>query len=116
MLKLKDFQCLSCERVFEDLSDGEKAQCTCGGEAHQTWIPHPIAVHGCDVFNPHYDEQVGQWFESADHKKKVLKSLGKVQVSGPASPKKDKKTSIPMSLDQAKKFDPSMVSRMPKVS
>jgi len=71
-------------------------------------------VHGCDSFNPHYDEQVGQWFETADHKKKVLKAIGREQVSGLASPKNSNKTSIKMTKEQALKFDPSMKSRLPK--
>lgn len=112
MFKAKTFKCSLCETIFDDLSEGTTEICPCGGEAHQVWMPPRIVVHGCDSFNPHYDEQVGQWFESADHKKKVLKALGKTQVSGPMSPRAEKKTSIPMSLDKAKKLDPSLSTRL----
>ena len=114
MLKLRDFKC-ACGREFEDLvGSGELTTgCECGGTAHYTI--RKIAVHGADSFNPYYCEQVGQWFESADHKKKVLKAIGREQISGKDSPRNTVKTSMKMTLDQAKKFDPMLEARMPKV-
>jgi hypothetical protein len=115
MFKVRVFECSKCADVFEDLSEGKSTVCTCGGDAHQIWTPPKIAVHGCDSFNPHYDEQVGEWFETADHKKKVLKAIGREQVSGLASPKTSNKTSIKMTKEQAKKFDPTLSIRTPKI-
>lgn len=111
---LKEFEC-SCGKYFEEAVDMNDSQCKCpdcGGLADRTYRHAPI-VKGADSFNPHYDDQVGLWFESAEHKKKVLKDNGFEQVSGPASPRKSNKTSIKMNKEQAKQFDPGLKARMP---
>ena len=45
------------------------------------------AILGCDTFQPHYDSQIGEWFESKEHKAAVLKEKGLYQLEGTASPK-----------------------------
>lgn len=109
MLILRDFKCIDCGEVFEDLTTELSARCACGGEAYYTI--RKIAVHGCDSFNSHYDEQIGQFFESAEQKKKILSDMGLKQTQGPPSPKNSNKTSIKMTKSQARKFDPFMDER-----
>ncbi len=47
-------------------------------------LPH---IKNCDNFNPHYDSQIGEFFESREHKDNVLKQKGLFQVSGKDSPR-----------------------------
>lgn len=64
--------------------DGEmKYSCkTCNNE----YKPLP-SIQNCDSFTAHYDSQLGQFFESKEHKVAYLKSKGLTQVSGTMSPK-----------------------------
>jgi len=112
MLILRDFNCKICGRTFEDCVDNSETTsiCACGHKAE--YIITKIAVHGCDSFSPHYDEQVGQYFESPDHKAKILEKMGMVQRSGPDSPRNSNLTSIKMTKDQARKHDPYMGERI----
>lgn len=116
MLILRDFKCLNCDEVFEGLvSSGElTTDCVqCGKVANN--IIRKMTVHGADSFNGHYDEQLGQWFESSEHKSKTLQKLGKNQDSGQDSPRKSNKSSIIMTREQARKFDPGLDKRAPRM-
>ena len=104
---LRDFKCQKCGLVFEKFSKGLRTRCPeCKGHSYMTI--RKIAVHGCDNFTPHYDEQVGQFFESPEHKKHILKRMGLKQTRGPLSPKKNTNMRFKMSKSQAGKFDPFM--------
>jgi hypothetical protein len=103
MYILQDFRCEDCSKVTEELVNPGDMQiaCGCGGKAYQAITK--IAVVGADSFNPHHDLQLGQWFESADHKKKFLRETGREQVSGPMSPRKSNKSNVISTRKQAKK-------------
>lgn len=101
---LKDLKCSHCNNTEEILvRQGEKVSCTkCGSTALKP-LPAFAAVHGGDSFNPHYDWQMGKFFESKEQKEKTLASMGRVQLSGNPSPKKSTKDRIIMTKTQAER-------------
>lgn len=110
MLILRDFKCEDCSKVFEELTEQMNESCPeCGGNSNMTITK--ASVQGCESFNPHFDQQAGQWFESKEHKNAVLKAMGRRQVSGNASPRESSKIRINMTRKQAEKFDPFMNMR-----
>ena len=100
---LKEFECPHCG-YFEDLVDMKSGhiECDCGRRALRVYL-HAPKVHGCDSFNPHYDEQLNVFFESKDHKQKVLKDKGMRQTSGKDSPRKSTGSSHVGSESQIRK-------------
>ncbi len=108
MAVLKEFLCTDCG-VFEETVDRNisHALCPrCAKNSERTFLTAPslggeIRTH----FNAHYDEQIGQYFETAEQKKAFLKKTNREQISGHLSPRKTKGTSILCTKDQAKKLD-----------
>jgi hypothetical protein len=46
------------------------------------------SLKNCDNFTPHYDTQLGQFFDSKESKKDFMTKQGLYQVSGTDSPRK----------------------------
>ncbi len=92
MWKIFDFKCEECGNVFEEMTKEKKATCSCGGQSHIYYTKSTVV--GCDSFNPHYDLQLGQHFETKEQKEKYLKDTGRSQTSGHASPRTSNNTSI----------------------
>jgi len=44
-------------------------------------------IHNCDSFNPHYDAQLGEYFQSKEQKQHFLKITNQQQASGTLSPR-----------------------------
>lgn len=84
--------------------------CTCGGEFFIVLQSTPFKGDFIN-FIPHYDSQMGEYFESAEHKKKRLSELGYTQVSGSFSPKTgETKDRIPCNKEEAVKIDKGQVN------
>ena len=85
---IKDFECRN-GHVFESIVDSGKnvTKCSCGKRAERIFLK-PHLCQGLESFNPHYDLQLGEYFPTAEHKKKFLKDKGWEQLSGPLSPRK----------------------------
>ncbi len=104
---LKDFECPKCGYFSEAVSmDAQSTSCACGQTSRRVFLQAPaltgeIRTH----FNAHYDEQLGQHFNSPEEKKAFLKKTNRDQISGNLSPRKSNKTSILCTKDQAKKLE-----------
>ena len=99
---IKDFSCPVCG-VLERLVDWNVSQIVCCGKTAVSLISAPRVV-GADSFNSHFDITQGQYFKTADDKKKWLKSKDKEQVEGHASPRFSGGGRIICSDTQAKKL------------
>lgn len=64
----------------------EYIPCSCGHVAYKVYFHAPV-VHGAESFNPYWDIQIGEHFESKEQKTKRLKELKLVQTSGSDSPR-----------------------------
>lgn len=100
------YKCLSCDQLSESIAKvgSEFAKCEqCSGNAKRVHIPTTFGFVGDSSthFNPHYDMQLGKWFESPEHKKKFLTDTGRVQTSGPLSPRGSSKSLKVCSKEQA---------------
>jgi len=104
-MPLYDFKCNICGDIkeeFHSIKDRHRSHpCICGGEYRLT-ILKSAAVHGCDSFNPHWDVQTGEYYETKEHKASCLKKLGWTQSDGPSSPRK----STPGTIIGNKAVDP----------
>lgn len=104
------FECPICNSYYEawyhveDMPDD--IPCTCGAQAERVIAYAPAIPHSqMDTsFQPYYDAQLDQHFQSADHKKKWLKDNDYVQTSGPISPKKDLPGNFKCTAGQAKRI------------
>lgn len=105
---LKEFYCTDCG-VFEETVDRDLSfySCPrCAKRCERTFTKAPaLAGEIRTHFNSHYDEQLGQYFETPEQKKSFLKKTNREQISGDLSPRKTKGTSILCTKDQAKKLD-----------
>ena len=100
---LKDFEC-SCG-IFEMSvnMDVVVMECPkCNKESKMVFLKAPT-LSGVESWNPHYDEQVGHFFETAERKEKFLKETGRVQTDGPSSPRKSNNSSHICSKKEAQK-------------
>lgn len=104
---LKDFQCIDCGD-FEEVVDRDSsfAPCPrCDRKSERVFRKAPALTGEIRTgFNSHYDEQLGQYFESAEQKKAFLKKTNREQINGHLSPRKSRGTSILCTKDQAKKL------------
>lgn len=103
MLVLHDYRCNSCNAIKESLEETGTCtiRCQCGSTMNIAFTKSNLSSE-CDFFNPHYDLQLGQYFESASHKKAYLKKIGKTQVEGSFSPKDSGRGRYLVTKDQAK--------------
>ena len=106
MAVLKDFKCRKCG-VFEELvtSDAQVTACkTCGISSKRIFL-QSAAITGevRNHWNPHYDLQLGQYFNSRKEKQEFLNKTGRIQYSGQMDPRKDSKTMFRCTKSQAKK-------------
>lgn len=107
---LNDYRCNECGRVTESLepSGTYTIQCpTCLNQAHLT-ITKTNLSSDVDSFNPHYDLQLGEHFQTASEKKRFLERTGRKQESGSLSPKKSGSGRYICTKSQAKGFDKPM--------
>lgn len=104
-MPLKDFNC-SRHGNFEAYvgPDDTSAKChKCSTNCERVFLSAPsLSGEVRNHFNPHYDVQLGAWFETAEHKKKFLKRTGRTQASGPLSPRNTGKGNVVCNLKQAK--------------
>lgn len=103
MLILKDFYCKICGRTFERMvkNNVRSQKCDCGRRCPATISVPKLEMSKVESFNPHYDYQLGEHFESAEHKMKVLEKLGKIQLGGTLSPRRSSKDRILCTREQA---------------
>jgi len=107
------YQCETCGQYYEEYFKidhyPEEIPCTCGDYAHKIIAYAPCLINTDEwsdtKFVPHFDEQLGQHFESKEERKAFLKKEGIVVTKGPNSPQGHNNSRPRMSRTQAKKFD-----------
>ena len=102
MIVVKDIECPKCGIKEVSIESGIRdCRCECGLMAHV--LPCAPRVVGADSFNPHFDQQLGKHFDTAEEKKTFLRETGRDQVGGPPSPRKSNKSNIICTKEQAKR-------------
>lgn len=99
---LKDFECKCGIREEYIEPTVNRLWCRdCKRYATHVFVKAPSVV-GCDSYNPHYDIQMGQYFESKEQKDSWLKKTGREQISGSSSPRRSTKDRMICSKSQAR--------------
>ena len=103
------YNCPVCNNYYEELYGCEdypqEIPCTCG-EYAKIFISSAPALKTDNFegdFDPYYDGQLGQHFQSKSQKDKWLKDNDLEQVSGPSSPQEDKPGNFKCTESQGKK-------------
>ena len=105
---VKEFLCTK-HGLFDEyvVQDSQETKCSkCKRTAKRVFFTPPqLTGEVRNHFNPHYDEQVGEYFSSYEEKKAFLKKTGRTQISGQHSPRKSNNSSFICTKEQAKQFD-----------
>ena len=114
---LYEYICPVCglyHEAYASLKDCNKPiLCDCGEYAERAICTAPGIINtdswSDTKFKPHFDEQLGQHFDSREERNNHLKSKGLVEVEGPKSPEGHNNSRPRMSRSQAMKYDPQAV-------
>jgi len=116
-MPIYEYQCKECGRVYEGYAEikdsSEPITCKCGSKADRAILTAPCLVSNktwsAGSFHPHYDEQLGQHFNSMVEKETYLAKKGLTQTEGSPSPETEQKSRPKMSKSQAIDLDRSAV-------
>lgn len=99
---LKDFECKCGISEHAVRTTDKQRWCGICHTYGKVVFTKSAAVHGCDSFNPHYDQQLGSFFKSKEEKQAFMKDKGFKQESGSSSPRRSTNDRVICSSRQAK--------------